>query len=236
MKRKNVLEKNNFRTLIEADGTERIQDRLNVTDVFLGCEEHLTLEGLHRLLKEKGYDYEPEFVRQCMNRMVDLGFAQKKQFEGRPILYEHRHLGRHHDHLICTKCGKIVEFANEDMERLQLQIAAENGFHMLQHRMEIYGLCHTCLAKRRPLMPLGMAKPGEQVVIREMAGGWTARSRLTDMGLRLGSVVEIISNTGQGRIILGRDCIRLAIGRGFAQKIMVSLSEKSRETTCDEEP
>lgn len=226
MKDSNYFERVNFKTLIETDGYDRIQDRLNIIDVFLGKEEHITIEEMCKLLSEKGYDYEPEFVRQCMNRMADLGFAQKKQFKDQPIRYEHRHLGRHHDHFICTKCGKIVEFADQDMERLQAKIAANHGFHMLQHRMEIYGLCSECLEQRKPLMPLGLAKPGESVIIREMAGGRSALSRLSSMGLRPGDQIEIINNTGHGRIILGHDYTRLAIGRGVAQKIMVSVADK----------
>jgi Fur family ferric uptake transcriptional regulator len=226
MEGNSYFEKENFRSLIEEDGKDRIQDRLNVIEVFLGTEEHITLEEIYNLLKENGYDYDLEFVRQCMNQMVDLGFAQKKQFEGQPIRYEHRHLGRHHDHFICTKCGRIVEFTNEGMERLQKKIIAEHGFYMLQHRMDIYGLCNACLTQRKPLMPLSMAKSGELVVIREMVGGRTARERLTSMGLRVGDHIEIINNTGQGRIILGRDFTRLAIGRGIARKIMVSVVDE----------
>lgn len=222
----NHFERANFKALIEADGYDRIQDRLNVIDVFLGTEEHVTLEEICKLLSENGYEYEPDFVRQCMNRMLDLGFAQKKQFKDQPIRYEHRHLGRHHDHFICTKCGKIVEFADQDMELLQAKIAARHGFHMLQHQMEIYGLCPACLAQRKPLMPLSLAKTGERVIIREMAGGKSALLRLSSMGLRPGDQIEIINNTGQGRVILGHDFTRLAIGRGFAQKIMVSVADK----------
>jgi len=232
MQNNDYIEKLNFKALVETDGSDRIQDRLNVVDAFLDSEEHITIEQMYRYLRKKGYDYDAQFVRQCMNRMVDLGFAQKKRFEGQPVRYEHRHLGRHHDHLICTKCGKIIEFSNDDMERLQVAIAAEHGFHMLQHKMEIYGLCAECRAQRRPLMPLAMAKPGERVVIREMAGGKTAKSRMADMGLRLDDHVEIISNSGEGRLILGRDCTRLAIGRGIAQKIMVSVSDGEAEETC----
>lgn len=226
MKKNDYLEKANFRTLIEADGKDRIQDRLNIINVFLGTEEHVTLEEMLHLLREKGYDFEPRFVKQCMNRMVDLGFAQKKQFEGQPIRYEHRHLGKHHDHLICTKCGKIVEFADETMERLQVEIAARSGFHMLQHRMDIYGLCSSCLSQRTPLMPLAISKEGERVVIREIAGGRRKQARLTDMGLRQGDLVEIINNAGRGRIILAHGPTRLAIGRGIAEKIMVSISDQ----------
>ena len=230
MKKSDYFEKTNFRTLIEADGEDRIQDRLNIIGVFLGTEDHITLEEMLHLLREEGYDFEPRFVKQCMNRMVDLGFAQKKQFEGQPIRYEHRHLGKHHDHLICTKCGKIVEFFDENMERLQVGIAASSGFHMLQHRMDIYGLCSQCLSQRTRLMPLTMAKEGERVAIREIAGGRRKQARLTDMGLRPGDFIEIINNVGRGRIILARGPIRLAIGRGIAEKIMVSISDQDSGT------
>ena len=235
MKNENNLEKENFRSLLEAGQVDRIQERLTIIDTFLETEEHITLEELCRLLREKGYDFETDFVRQCLDRMVVLGFAQKKRFEDQPVRYEHRHLGRHHDHLICTKCGNITEFANEDMERLQIKVAAEHGFHMLQHRMEIYGLCSRCLSEREPFMPLSLAKPGETVVIKEIAGGRLSRSRLASMGLRSGDPIEIISNNGQGRLILAHDCTRLAMGRGIAQKIMVSLRHRFRNRSCEEE-
>lgn len=221
----NQLEKLNFKSLIESDGTDRLQDRLNIIDAFLETEEHITLEELVQLLRKKGYAFEPEFVKQSMNRMLDLGFAQKKSFEGQPIRYEHRHLGKHHDHLICTKCGKISEFANDDIERLQAEVAARYGFHMLQHRMDIYGLCSACLAERKHLIPLSVAKTGERVLIREIEGGKVNRANLAAMGLRPGQVVEIINNTGQGRIILGHGYSRLAIGLGVARKILVSLAQ-----------
>ena len=235
MKNRNVLEKANLRALLETDQVDRVQDRLNIVDTFLDTEGHVTLEEVFRLLKKKGYDYKPEFVRQCMNRMVELGFAQRKQFEDQPIRYEHRHLGRHHDHLICTKCGKIVEFSNDEMERLQIQIATSHGFHMLQHRMEIYGLCDECLAQRAPLMPLAMAKPGEQVEVKEIATGVGGKSRLASMGLRIGDKLEVISNDGHGRLILGHECSRLAMGRGIAQKILVSLSTTPADAICKDD-
>ncbi|MFH1628409.1 MAG: transcriptional repressor, partial [Pseudomonadota bacterium] len=119
----NQFEKASFRSLIEHDAVGRIEDRLNIIDVFLDTEGHVTLEDLMQFLRDRGYDYEPEFVRQCMNRWVEHGFAQKETFEGQPPRYEHRHLGNHHDHLICAKCGKIEEFRNDDMERLQVKIA-----------------------------------------------------------------------------------------------------------------
>jgi len=229
----NQLEKNNFQNLIEDDDIGKVEDRLNIIDVFLETEEHVTLEEMMRLLRIKGYDYDHEFVRQCMNRWVEHGFAQKKVFEGQPPRYEHHHLGRHHDHLICTKCGKIVEFRHEDLERIQLIIAADLGFHMLQHKMEIYGICSECLRARRPLMPLSMAKAGETILIKDIIGGREAKARLADMGLRQGDQLEVINNTGFGRLIVGHDCTRLALGRGIAQKILVSLAPNPQKEACE---
>ncbi len=219
------FEKENFRSLIESDNIGNVEERLNVIDVFLNTEEHVTLEEMMQLLKERGLDYEIEFVRQCMNRWVMHGFAQKKLFEGQPPRYEHHHLGRHHDHLICTKCGRIAEFRNEEMERLQLRIAVAHGFHMLQHKMEIYGLCSQCVSQRTPLMPLAMAKSGERLIIADIMGGSHARDRLVSMGLRRGDPLEVINNDGLGRLIVGHGTTRIALGRGMAQKIMVSLAK-----------
>jgi Fur family ferric uptake transcriptional regulator len=110
-----------------------------------------------------------------------------------------------------------------------LEVAARYGFHMLQHRMDIYGLCLDCLSIRQRLAPLAAAKPGEKVVIREISGGRTRRARLASMGLRPGDIIEIIANSGQGRIILGHRHTRLAIGRGVAQVIMVALDQEDQD-------
>jgi len=229
----NQAEKANFRYLLEADGAERLEDKLKIIDAFLGTEDHITLEDLRRILRERGCDYGSDFVMQTLNRMVELGFAQRKKFEGQPIRYEHRHLGKHHDHLVCTKCGRIIEFEEPEIEQLQAEVARRHGFQMLQHKMEIYGLCSDCLAKRKPLMPLTMAKAGERVVVTDIAGGVTARGRLAAMGLRRGDLLEIISNDGKGRLVLAHDCTRLALGRGIAHKILVTTSDKPEKAVCE---
>ena len=139
--------------------------------------------------------------------------------------YEHRHLGRHHDHMICTKCKNIVEFKNERLENLQREIAAAYGFHMLQHKMEIYGICSGCLKDRIQLMSLAMAKQGERVIIKDFAGGAGVRMRLLTMGLRIGDEIDVITNLCEGQLAVAVDCKRYILGRGLAQKILVQPSE-----------
>ncbi|MEJ2033318.1 MAG: FeoA domain-containing protein [Deltaproteobacteria bacterium] len=135
--------------------------------------------------------------------------------------YEHRHLGQHHDHFICTRCGSIQEFVNPGLERLQMAIAKDLGFHPLQHKMEIYGLCADCINQRDDTIPLLMAANGEKVQIVRIAGGREMQARLTAMGLTVGTCLQVINNHAAGPFIVAIEDSRMALGTGMAQKIMV---------------
>jgi Fur family ferric uptake transcriptional regulator len=137
------------------------------------------------------------------------------------VRYEPLHLGQHHDHMICTKCGRIYEFQSDPLEALQIKIAEAHGFHLLQHRVEFYGICAECLKERIDRMPLDMARPGERLTIIDFTGGTGARMRLMTMGLRVGDSVEVITNINEGQIALAMGNRRLVLGRGLAQKILV---------------
>ena len=123
--------------------------------------------------------------------------------------------------MICTKCRTILEFEEERIEQLQIKIAAAQGFHMLQHKLEIYGICNRCLQERIQLMPLTVARPGEHLVIREIRGGAGSKMRLLTMGLRKGDRLEVITNNGYGQLAIAADLKRFVLGRGLAEKIMV---------------
>ena len=174
-----------------------------------------------QLLEQNGWKLDPDFVRETLQLMCRFGFAHKSRFDNGVILFEHLHLGQHHDHLICTKCRKILEFEDEQIEQLQIKIAAVHGFHMLQHKMEIYGICAGCLQERIQLMPLIYAKPGEHLLIKEITGGAGAQMRLLTMGLRKGDKIEVITNNGHGQLAIAADLKRYVLGRGLAEKIMV---------------
>jgi Fur family ferric uptake transcriptional regulator len=221
-------EKEQFKRLFEDEGIDRIDDRIAILETFLGIELHISFQEFIAALKDNGYNFEPDFVKKTLNLLCRYGFAAKKEFEGQPILYEHRHIGFHHDHLICTKCGKIVEFENSQMENLQVEIAALHGFHVLQHKMEIYGLCSDCLKERVRLMPLSLAQEGEFGIVQEFMGGAGAQLRLATIGLRNGDEVEVITNNGQGQLVVAVSGTRLALGRGIARKIMVKPNGKRK--------
>jgi Fur family ferric uptake transcriptional regulator len=214
-------EKEQFRKLFEQEQVDRIDDRFRILEAFLQTEQHVTETELIRLMKAAGREYPPEFVRETLQLMCRYGFASKNRFDNGQIRYEHLHLGQHHDHLICTRCKRIFEFTDKTLESLQQEIASNHGFHMLQHRMEIYGICSDCLQQRTQLIALHHAKPGERLVIRQIRGGPGARMRLLTMGLRVGDRIEVITNQNKGQVVVAADFKRYALGRGLAEKILV---------------
>jgi Fur family ferric uptake transcriptional regulator len=211
-----------FRTVLESFGANRIEDRLTILDLFLSTEQHVTLSELEQLIREKApRPQDRAFLKETMDMFCQFGFAKERSFENRETQYEHRHLGQHHDHFICTRCGSIQEFVNPGLERLQMAIAKDLGFHPLQHKMEIYGLCADCINQRDDTIPLLMAANGEKVQIVRIAGGREMQARLTAMGLTVGTCLQVINNHAAGPFIVAIEDSRMALGTGMAQKIMV---------------
>ena len=221
MKPLHVQEKHQFKKLFKQELIDNFENRFKVLEAFLQVEKHVTVDDVVDQLKENGWKLEPEFVRETLKLMCRFGFAHRSRFNNGVVLYEHRHLGQHHDHMICTKCRKIIEFEENKIEQLQIKTAAAYGFHMLQHKLEIYGICADCLKERIQAMPLILAKPGERLVIREINGGANAKMRLLTMGLRIGDKIEVISNNGHKQLAVAVDLKRYVLGRGLAEKITV---------------
>ena len=215
-------ERRQFESLIRQMRYDRLGDRLAIVDAFLTHEDHLTAQGWRQRMVELGLELEPQFVAETLELLTRLGLANRRQFDGEPPRYEHKHLNEHHDHLICTRCGSITEFNHPRLEELQQQIVAEMGFHPLRHRLQVYGLCQKCLAARHPTMPLIMASPGERIKVVHIKGCGQHRTTLNSMGITVGTELQVISGNG-GPLVVAVKGTRVALGRGAAQKVMVSV-------------
>ncbi len=221
MKQIHIQEKQQFKKLFKQEHIDNFENRFKVLEVFLQTEKHVSVNELVARLENAGWQLDSEFVKDTLKLMCRFGFAHKSRFDNGVVLYEHRHLGQHHDHMICTKCRKILEFEEDQIEQLQIKIAAAHGFHMLQHKLEIYGICDDCLKERIQLMPLTLAKPGERLVIKDISGGVAAMMRLLTMGLRKDDRIEVITNNSQGQLAIAVYLKRYVIGSGLSKKILV---------------
>lgn len=220
-------EKKQFKRLFQQQGIGSFDLRFQVLEAFLAMEHHVTVREIHERLKEQGVNVDLSFVSDSMDLLCRFGFANRIELDHQDSRYEHRHIGLHHDHMVCTKCGSILEFKDEAIEKLQIKVANAYGFHMLQHKMEIYGICSGCMAERSTLVPLHKARQGEHLVIREFEAGKNMQMRMNAMGLRLGDKIEVVSSGFGGQVVVAVNENRLVLGKGMAEKIIVKPYSKS---------
>lgn len=108
-------------------------------------EEHITIRELYGRLNRQGDRAPLNTIYRTMRVLCEKGFAQTRRF-GEETQYDNLFAKGEHDHLICTKCGYLVEFEDATIERLRQQVAAANGFHLTAKNLELYGLCADCHA------------------------------------------------------------------------------------------
>jgi Fur family ferric uptake transcriptional regulator len=120
------------------------QQRLEIANLFLELEGHHTLEEIYLEVRKRTGTVGQSTVYRTIRLLCDAGLAREVILEDGSSRYESA-LGReHHDHLMCRKCGKIVEFIDPDIEKLQKKIAEEHGFLLQGHGMMLLGLCNEC--------------------------------------------------------------------------------------------
>jgi Fur family ferric uptake transcriptional regulator len=116
------------------------QQRELIVDVFLRSHEHVSIEELLGRVRRKNPKVGYATVYRTLKLLLDSGLASSRQFDDGQTRYEVA--GAHHDHLICVKCGLILEFENDEIEELQEKMADElGGFRVLRHKHELYCLC-----------------------------------------------------------------------------------------------
>lgn len=116
------------------------QQRELIVDQFLRCKNHISVDELLARVRKRNRKVGYATVYRTLKLLVDSGLAIQRQFGDGQARYEVE--GEHHDHLICTKCGLILEFEDPEIEELQDKIAERlGGFHVLRHRHELYALC-----------------------------------------------------------------------------------------------
>ncbi|RMH39795.1 MAG: transcriptional repressor [Deltaproteobacteria bacterium] len=135
--------KRRWREYLQQNRLNTTQQRELIVDQFLRCRDHVSIEELLAKVREHSAKVGYATVYRTLKLLVDAGLAMERQFGGDgQARYEVA--GEHHDHLICTRCGRIVEFEDAEIEELQERIAERFGFELSRHRHELYGVCADC--------------------------------------------------------------------------------------------
>lgn len=99
--------------------------------------KHVTADDIYRVLIQAGEDIGLATVYRVLNQFEAAGLVVKHNFEGGQAYYE-LDSGDHHDHMVCVETGKVIEFSNAEIERLQADIASAHGYDIEDHSLVIY--------------------------------------------------------------------------------------------------
>ena len=142
-------EKEIFLDHLKAAGLKRTNQRELILEVFLETEGHSSAEDLHQLIKQRDPHVGFTTVYRTLKLLAECGLAREERLGDGRTRYEHLYNHQHHDHLICTDCGLLIEFFSEVIENKQDEIAMHYDFLPTRHSLRIFGVCHECQIKRR---------------------------------------------------------------------------------------
>lgn len=140
--RETALER--FRIYLRAHGHPVTPQRMRVAEVLMGTHHHISAEEILARLKERRRGIGKATVYRTLDLLREAGIVREHDFGEGFKRYEPQSARPHHEHLVCIRCGKVIEFVSQEIEKVERDIAALHGFRPTRHKVEIYGLCEEC--------------------------------------------------------------------------------------------
>lgn len=138
-----------FEEYLKAKNLKHSKQRKEILDIFLSIDRHLSVEDLYRIVQKKNPKIGHATIYRTLKLLCECGLCRELKFEDGITRYEHLYGHKHHDHLICIRCGRFVEVLDPEIERLQEKLAKQHGFYPERHRMELYGICKRCKSRKK---------------------------------------------------------------------------------------
>ncbi len=100
-------------------------------------DQHLSAEDVYKMLLERGEDVGLATIYRVLTQFEGAGLVERHNFEEGRSVFELAD-DEHHDHMVCLETGDVVEFYNEEIERLQKEIAEAHGYELVEHNLTLY--------------------------------------------------------------------------------------------------
>ena len=133
-----------FKNILRQDKLKFTPQRVAVLEEVIQGDSHRECEDIYLALKQNGKHISRATVYRTMDILVRSNIARKMELGDGRVRYESKMGSPHHDHMICTSCGKIIEFVNQNIEDLQNQIAKRHHFKIQRHIHQLFGICKKC--------------------------------------------------------------------------------------------
>jgi Fur family ferric uptake transcriptional regulator len=118
--------------------------RLAIAEVMLSSERHLSAEEVAQEVSARGRSVGTATVYRAIDTLIESGLLVERDFGEGFRRFEPARDIPHHEHMVCTQCGKVEEFRDERLERMTTLVAETHGFARQRHRLVIHGICRDC--------------------------------------------------------------------------------------------
>ena len=126
---------------LEARNLKQTKQRRTIVEAFLGVNSHITAEELYDQIRDHGHNIGLATIYRTLTLLKEAGIVEQKQFADGRSVFEVDFPDHHHDHLICLDCGAVIEFENDEIERLQEKVAKAHKFRLTSHSLDLFGHC-----------------------------------------------------------------------------------------------
>jgi Fur family ferric uptake transcriptional regulator len=133
-----------FRAYLRDHNLPVTAQRLAIAEAVLASDRHLSVEELAAELESRGAAAGTATIYRTLELLQTSGLVAERDFGEGFKRYEPTRDVPHHEHLLCTVCGRVTEFRDERLERMTTLIAEANGYLRQRHRLVIYGVCESC--------------------------------------------------------------------------------------------
>ena len=118
--------------------------RIKILQILDSAEvHHVSAEDVYKILLNKGEEIGLATVYRVLTQFEQAGLVVRHNFEGGHSVFE-MSSEKHHDHIVCVRCGRVEEFTDEEIEKRQQVVADRLGFELTDHNLNMYGLCPDC--------------------------------------------------------------------------------------------
>ncbi len=138
---------------LKSSGLKATLPRIKILEVFQqASQRHMTAEDVFKVLLNEGSDIGLATVYRVLMQFEQAGILSRNHFESGKAIFELNE-GKHHDHLVCVNCGKVEEFFDPEIERLQHEVARTRGYRLQDHALALYVVCEKAECEGRRQAP-----------------------------------------------------------------------------------